>query len=869
MKKISLSLMMFLMVLLVSGTFSVKTTSAVESQECTPGSQIIISSVGDTVNDGSGSAVAMSFEHAAWYPSADLGSGAVWIWHEANISDPTSDHTDIFTKTININGSFVSANIEIAADNGYLIKVNDVTVVDKLSEEHNYEALSSHDLIFNSGNNTLEITVKNFGLEGSTPELNPAGLLYKLVVNDCSSPDTATISATKIVCDDESDLPNWGAGGPNVTSTTASDFLLANPSCHAADWTFELAPGDTENPGDNIIGAAGGVWTPFTSTTTIPLPSASIWVREQMKDGYIPFTGLNTTQNVSAELYCNDDVLHYDNYDFVSSMETGQIYYCVAFNVSTTPPPPAPACSDSQDNDQDELVDTADPGCHTDGDADNTESYDASDDDETDPPAQVCDTSLELIQNGSFESPEVTPATYEIIPDSNPLLKWVVAWVNHHESGLGLEIQNHVAGDPADGDQHAELDGYHPVNISQDIPTVVGTTYALNFKYSARPGRNAADNTIEVKADGNILGAILASDGTSNSNTVWETKTRNFTATGDMTKIEFNDTGTDTSYGGYIDSVSVRCVSSQPTPACSDSLDNDQDQLMDAADPGCHSDGDASNPDSYVPSDDDETNTVPPQCSDSQDNDQDQLIDTNDPGCHTDGDVDNTESYDANDDDETDPPADVCPNIDGNQSEVPDGFNLNNGNCEEDTNGGGGGGGSSSGSHVQCSDKKDNDGDGLEDSADPGCHTDGDANNDDSYVPSDRDEQDGQVLGASTGQVLGAETTCGIYLDKYLKMGRQNNPESVKKLQKFLNDYLHAGLKEDGIFGPLTDKYVRIFQASHKEKVLTPWGLNGPTGIVYLTTTTEINNIMCPTLNLPVPTNLIPITANPAFPPLL
>jgi len=46
---------------------------------------------------------------------------------------------------------------------------------------------------------------------------------------------------------------------------------------------------------------------------------------------------------------------------------------------------------------------------------------------------------------------------------------------------------------------------------------------------------------------------------------------------------------------------------------------------------------------------------VAPQCSNTTDDDSDTLIDTNDPGCHTDGDPTNPVTYDPNDDDETDP----------------------------------------------------------------------------------------------------------------------------------------------------------------------------------------------------------------------
>lgn len=43
---------------------------------------------------------------------------------------------------------------------------------------------------------------------------------------------------------------------------------------------------------------------------------------------------------------------------------------------------------------------------------------------------------------------------------------------------------------------------------------------------------------------------------------------------------------------------------------CADGLDNDGDGVADAADPGCHTDNDADNPDSYDPDDDDETDVV-------------------------------------------------------------------------------------------------------------------------------------------------------------------------------------------------------------------------------------------------------------------
>ena len=166
-------------------------------------------------------------------------------------------------------------------------------------------------------------------------------------IGACTPPPTppeqkdAIIVATKIVCEAESDLPNWGAGGPNITSATAANFLLNNTKCKLEEgWKFQSAGSGTANPGDNT-GIAGSPWvtSPQTNssgvtTWSVPVANAAgkIWVREVMSSAYVPFTGANTTQHVSAEMYCSNDVINYDNYDFISSPQAGSTYYCVAFN---------------------------------------------------------------------------------------------------------------------------------------------------------------------------------------------------------------------------------------------------------------------------------------------------------------------------------------------------------------------------------------------------------------------------------------------------------------------------------------------------------------------------------------------------------
>jgi LPXTG-motif cell wall-anchored protein len=99
-----------------------------------------------------------------------------------------------------------------------------------------------------------------------------------------------------------------------------------------------------------------------------------------------------------------------------------------------------------------------------------------------------------------------------------------------------------------------------------------------------------------------------------------------------------------------------------------------------------------------------------PQCSDKIDNDGDGLIDASDPGCHEGNNP--QKPYNPNDNDETNPSS----NQGAGGGGKPGGGNKGAGNQGAGNQGAGEGG-------TQCSDGVDNDGDGLVDSADPGCHS--------------------------------------------------------------------------------------------------------------------------------------------------
>jgi len=163
------------------------------------------------------------------------------------------------------------------------------------------------------------------------------------LVNRINAP--VTIVATKIVCDYEEDLPDWGYGAPdNITKDTASEFLASHSNCSLEpNWSFQWGDDSSTNPGDDHVGEADG-WNTFGPTdingvATVNIndfgTTSQIKVREVLQENYIPFTYLingNNLNDVSAEIYCHTDVLNYDNDDRFTP-EYGQTYYCVAWNV--------------------------------------------------------------------------------------------------------------------------------------------------------------------------------------------------------------------------------------------------------------------------------------------------------------------------------------------------------------------------------------------------------------------------------------------------------------------------------------------------------------------------------------------------------
>jgi len=200
-------------------------------------------------------------------------------------------------------------------------------------------------------------------------------------------------------------------------------------------------------------------------------------------------------------------------------------------------------------------------------------------------PQCVCDPNVELITNGGFETPEVTNTYgWDIFNSTNGLTGWSVDWTSlqtiynsvTRPIAAYLELQNGVAGDAHGGTgQLAELDSdwFGPTNslngepasvkIYQNINTIPGKLYNINFWFSPRPNTTAEDNALGFGWDGVNQGTIT--NGAITGNTDWKQYSYTLVATGNTTKIEFSDLGLPSdSLGAYLDDVSVKCNPANP-----------------------------------------------------------------------------------------------------------------------------------------------------------------------------------------------------------------------------------------------------------------------------------------------------------------
>lgn len=166
--------------------------------------------------------------------------------------------------------------------------------------------------------------------------------------------------------------------------------------------------------------------------------------------------------------------------------------------------------------------------------------------------AMVSASHANLVENGGFESPVIASGSYQIFSS-------IPGWTS--TMGDGIEIQNHIAGNPYEGNQFVELDSNNNSNMLTQLATTASKTYKLSFEYSARPGVDASSNGIDVYFNGALIDSITGMGG---SATDWAIHNYLVTATGSLSILEFRATGISDSLGGYIDDVQVNARANAP-----------------------------------------------------------------------------------------------------------------------------------------------------------------------------------------------------------------------------------------------------------------------------------------------------------------
>jgi hypothetical protein len=150
-----------------------------------------------------------------------------------------------------------------------------------------------------------------------------------------------------------------------------------------------------------------------------------------------------------------------------------------------------------------------------------------------------------VIVNGGFEAPDIPAGTFQVFA---AIPGWTLV------AGHSIEMQDHVAGSPFEGNQFVELDSFANSSMQQLAPTTALQPYTLSFAYSPRPGVAAASNGIDVFFNGGLVTA-LATSGIGLQDTAWTVYSFTVVPTLGTSSVVFTATGVSDQLGGYIDDV--------------------------------------------------------------------------------------------------------------------------------------------------------------------------------------------------------------------------------------------------------------------------------------------------------------------------
>lgn len=190
-----------------------------------------------------------------------------------------------------------------------------------------------------------------------------------------------------------------------------------------------------------------------------------------------------------------------------------------------------------------------------------------------------------LITNGSFESPDITSASYINFGAGNEPagFEWKVATGNIDLAGPNP----YVLFPPYDGIQAVDLNGLIRGSMYQDFTTTLGQLYELSFAYADNPlegGDSSAEAKVtDLNSNGILLSTSVSHSTSTNSpvNGDWKTFSGTFSGSGGNVRLLFTSTSSSNGPSGGIilDDVRVLPASSMGLPG-----DYNQNGVVDVAD---------------------------------------------------------------------------------------------------------------------------------------------------------------------------------------------------------------------------------------------------------------------------------------------
>ncbi len=824
-----------------------------------------------------GNAVVLTFNHASWVDETLIDPLAKWVWSENGVNDPTVNETEVFTDTFTIVGTpLAAATLTFAADNQYSVKVNGNAVAGCANAgEFNYNVIATCSVptsMLVNGANTIEFTVTNMALAGSTDETNPAGVVYELVYteNECEVPPPPTQCVANqelfvngsfenpvvtngagwdIFASGTSWMAEWFGGSATFNSVNRpeianielqKDGLNGWTTPFGAQWTeldsdWNGHVGTLNNePGAVTIGqtiatAVGKTYSVTYSFSPRPGTAASENVIEVLANGVVIDTvgptagGANTSwtnETASFVATSTSAVISFRDAGTPNN-SVGSLLDNVSVMCVPVVPPPTDVCTNLEGNQS-----TIPQGYHA-GEVANTCEID------TPAPQFVTVSIYKYIKSGE----SIAPATSGSFPMT----------ANWNASNIG-------AGGPVD------------VTAGPSNFSITSTGYATSTSFAAETsqmsvpadysvaeftgeGSNVLPSNAQCVADkyrlvGYKVGDTLEAAKVASISTTYPTFVDITSSKYVIVVNELCGNG-----GGDPEPTTGTLVIVKNTTTGNGSFTINVDEVCNYYEYSILQD--------FNP------------CAESFS--EDYVLTT----------VDKTATESV----------ELQPGTYNVTENVPEGWDLDGVSCEYD--------GESEGyviangktiyieagdtvtctfvneqeesdvtpTTTQCNDSTDNDGDGLNNyPADPGCSSSEDNDETNSGGGGSNGPISGTSFGGPVGQVAGASTSlpelpagCDALIHTYMRKGKKNDAAEVKLLQTFLNTHMNAGLPVSGVFGSMTDKAVRAFQQKYAEQVLTPWGLNAPTGFVYRTTQRWVNLMHCKDLNIPMP-ELIPFS---------